>query len=128
MRTVLNNNTAMGSAATMTRTDRVLSPEIRASDEPAPRHASAVRLSLLPPGSIALVDHVGGRNAPLTPLERRLLELGFVHGERVEVVTEARPGRDPFVVRVGSTTLALRRREVETVWVDPQGRSGDDGK
>jgi Fe2+ transport system protein FeoA len=45
--------------------------------------------------------------------------LGFVSGERVEVLAEARPGRDPFVVRVGSTTLALRRREVETVWVEP---------
>jgi len=40
-----------------------------------------------------------------------------VSGERVEVVTEARPGRDPFVVRLGATTLALRRRDVESVWV-----------
>ena len=28
------------------------------------------------------------------------------------------PGGDPFVVRVGTTTFALRRREVETVWVE----------
>ena len=118
----------VGGASTATRADRVPSLEVRAAEEPALGRVPAVRLSLLSPGSIALVDHVGARNAPLSQLERRLLELGFVHGERVEVVTEARPGRDPFVVRVGSTTLALRRREVETVWVEPQSRSGDDGQ
>jgi len=53
-----------------------------------------------------------------TALERRLLELGFVGGEHVEVLAEARPGRDPFVVRIGTTTLALRRREAQTVWVE----------
>jgi ferrous iron transport protein A len=54
----------------------------------------------------------------MTPLERRLLELGFVSGERVEILAEARPGRDPFVVRIGYTTLALRRREAENIWVE----------
>jgi ferrous iron transport protein A len=59
-----------------------------------------------------------------TMLERRLMELGFVAGERIEILTEARPGRDPFVVRVGTTTFALRRREVETVWVELAHPSG----
>src|SRR5581483_1975631 len=54
----------------------------------------------------------------LTPLDRRLLEFGFCDGERVEILAEARPGRDPFVVRVGNTTLALRRCEAEHIWVD----------
>ena len=57
-------------------------------------------------------------------LERRLLEFGFVHGEEVEILAEARPGRDPFVVRVGYTTLALRRREAQSVWVQLDHRSG----
>ena len=35
-----------------------------------------------------------------------------------EIIAEARPGRDPFVVRVGNTTLALRRCEAETIWVE----------
>ncbi|TLY74131.1 MAG: ferrous iron transport protein A, partial [Gammaproteobacteria bacterium] len=51
---------------------------------------------------------------------RRLLEFGFVNGEQVEILAEARPGRDPFVVRVGNTTLALRRREAQSVWVELQ--------
>jgi ferrous iron transport protein A len=61
---------------------------------------------------------VGSRSAVLSPLERRLLELGFVSGEQIEIVAEARPGRDPFVVRVGNTTFALRRQEAESVWVE----------
>jgi len=61
---------------------------------------------------------VGSSTAPLSALERRLLEFGFVHGEQVEILAEARPGRDPFVVRVGHTTLAMRRREAQSVWIE----------
>src|SRR5213076_3318240 len=64
------------------------------------------------------VVSVGSAAAALSPLERRLLEFGFVNGEQVEILAEARPGRDPFVVRVGNTTLALRRREAQSVWVE----------
>ncbi len=60
---------------------------------------------------------VGTANTELSALERRLLEFGFCGGEDVEILAEARPGRDPFVVRVGHTTLALRRREAQSVWV-----------
>jgi ferrous iron transport protein A len=79
-------------------------------------------LSALPRGTTGVVTKVGtGAN---TMLERRLMELGFVAGERIEILTEARPGRDPFVVRVGTTTFALRRREVATVWVELAHPSG----
>jgi ferrous iron transport protein A len=79
-----------------------------------------VSLAALPPGTRGCVAGVGSRAAPLSALERRLLELGFVHGEQIEVLAEARPGRDPFVVRIGHTTLALRRREAQSVWVELQ--------
>ncbi len=77
-----------------------------------------VSLSALSPGTTGTVVGVGSPASALTPLERRLLELGFVSGEQVEIVAEARPGRDPFVVRIGNTTFALRRREAESVWVE----------
>jgi len=48
---------------------------------------------------------------------RRLLELGFMAGEPIEVIEEVRPGRDPIAVRVGSTMFALRRREAQAVMV-----------
>jgi ferrous iron transport protein A len=77
-----------------------------------------VSLSALAPGSSGLVVGVGTASAPMSPLERRLLELGFFSGEQFEILAEAWPGRDPFVVRIGNTTLALRRREAESVWVE----------
>src|SRR5260370_30262228 len=79
-----------------------------------------VSLAALGPGAVGHVVAVGSHGAALSGLERRLLEFGFVHGEQVEILAEARPGRDPFVVRVGQTTLALRRREARSVWVELQ--------
>ena len=77
-------------------------------------------LSVLSPGATASVVSVGaGGNASFTAIERRLIELGFVHGEHIEIIAQAMPGGDPFVVRVGTSTFALRRREVESVWVEP---------
>ena len=78
-------------------------------------------LSVLTPGATASVVSVGTStgNSGTTPIERRLIELGFVHGEHVEVLAQSMLGGDPFVVRVGTTTFALRRREVESVWVEP---------
>jgi ferrous iron transport protein A len=77
-----------------------------------------ISLSALPPGTTGVVVGVGVRSEQLTPLDRRLLEFGFCSGEQIEVIAEARPGRDPFVVRVGNTTLALRRCEAENIWVE----------
>jgi ferrous iron transport protein A len=77
-----------------------------------------VSLAALPPGTAGRVVSVGSSGGVLTALERRLLEFGFVSGEHVQILAEARPGRDPFVVRVGHTTLALRRREAESIYVE----------
>ncbi len=77
-----------------------------------------ISLSALSPGVTGTVVSVGVGSEDLTALDRRLLELGFCSGEHVEVIAETRPGRDPFVVRVGNTTLALRRREAENIWVE----------
>ncbi|HEX4387090.1 MAG TPA: FeoA family protein [Steroidobacteraceae bacterium] len=77
-----------------------------------------VSLAALPPGTRGRVVGVGSNSHALSALERRLLEFGFVGGEEVQILAEARPGRDPFVVRVGQTTLALRRHEAQSVWVE----------
>jgi ferrous iron transport protein A len=77
-----------------------------------------ISLSALSPGAAGVIVSVGSRSERLTPLDRRLLEFGFCSGERVEIIAETRPGRDPFVVRVGNTTLALRRCEAENIWVE----------
>jgi ferrous iron transport protein A len=55
-------------------------------------------------------------------VSRRLLELGFVPGEAIEVIEEVWPGGDPMAVRVGNTTFALRRREAGAVFVELETR------
>jgi ferrous iron transport protein A len=50
-------------------------------------------------------------------IEKRLLELGFVEGARVEVLHEGAIGRDPIAVRVHSATVALRRSEAMAIRV-----------
>jgi len=54
-------------------------------------------------------------------VSRRLLELGFIPGEMVEVIAEIWPGGDPMAVRLGNTLFALRRREAGAVLVTLEG-------
>ena len=49
---------------------------------------------------------------------RRLIEIGFVPGEMVQVIEEVWPGGDPLAVRVGTSVFALRRREARAVMVN----------
>jgi ferrous iron transport protein A len=64
-------------------------------------------------GSGATIGDVAG-----STIARRLVELGFVQGERIEVIEEVRPGGDPIAVRIGSSIFALRRREAQAVMID----------
>ena len=52
----------------------------------------------------------GVPEAERAELERRLLEIGFVEGARVEVLHEGFIGRDPIAVRLDDMRVALRRR------------------
>ena len=56
---------------------------------------------------------------PAAELERRLLEMGFVEGARVEILHEGFIGRDPICVRLDDMRVALRRREARSVLVRP---------
>lgn len=59
----------------------------------------------------ALGDEAGGT------IVMRLIELGFVPGERFEIIAEAMLGGDPIAVRIGGSCFALRRREAAAVLV-----------
>lgn len=50
----------------------------------------------------------------------RLIEIGFVPGERFEIISESWPGGDPIAVRIGGTCFALRRREAQAIQVIPE--------
>ena len=95
----------------------------------SPTDAGALlRLSDAVRGHKGVVMHVssgGSASGGLeqAELERRLLEIGFVEGARVEVLHEGFIGRDPIAVKLDDMRVALRRREARGVLVqlDPDG-------
>ena len=60
--------------------------------------------------------HVGGIEP--AELERRLLEMGFVEGAKVQVLHEGLFGRDPMAVRLDDMRVALRRRDAEAILLE----------
>jgi ferrous iron transport protein A len=50
-------------------------------------------------------------------LERRLLEIGFVEGARIEILHEGPLGGDPIAVKIDDARVALRRREAGAVLI-----------
>lgn len=92
------------------------------SEIPAPGPTDVVSLAQLRRGDHGVVADVRDDGASLgdetgSTVVMRLIEIGFVPGEVIEVIGEARPGGDPIAVRVGGTCFALRRREASTVLV-----------
>jgi len=80
-------------------------------------------------GVVAYVSLDGAAQAVLGDVEgstiaRRLLEVGFIPGERIEIIEEIHPGGDPIAVRIGSSMFALRRREAQAVYVRLEPSAG----
>lgn len=58
-------------------------------------------------------------------IARRLRELGFVAGERVEVMATGPFSAEPLLVQIGFTRFALRRSEAARVQVNVEaGEAG----
>jgi ferrous iron transport protein A len=80
--------------------------------------ALAPHLALLKKGESATVTGLAeAGNAEQLAIKIRLMELGFAVGEKIRVVAESFPRRDPMAVRVGNTTFALRRAEAAMIQV-----------
>jgi len=60
-------------------------------------------------------DQVAGPDQERMP---QLFELGFIKGESGILLRRTMPGSDPMVVRVGTSTFALRRAEARTIGVE----------
>lgn len=54
----------------------------------------------------------------LSEIASHLQQLGFLPGEQVIVQRRAKPGNDPMVVRVGTSTFALRKLEAQCIRVE----------
>ncbi len=81
-----------------------------------------VALSTLVKGEVGRVvgvrdDHQDLGDEVRSTLAQRLLELGFIPGEPLQVVGTIWPGDDPIAVRLGRSLFALRRREAAAVMV-----------
>ncbi len=96
-------------------------PEAGSAAESPP---GARRLSEARKGDRGVVVEVSTQTMSMTSgaaereeLERRLLEIGFVEGARVEILHEGFLGRDPIAVRLDDMRVALRRREAQGVLI-----------
>jgi ferrous iron transport protein A len=73
-------------------------------------------------GVIVAVGFPASRERPIADefneeLERRLLEIGFVEGARIEILHEGLIGGDPIAIRVDDMSVALRRHEANAILV-----------
>ena len=75
-----------------------------------------MKLSELPRRTAATVESVDDQ-VPNDTIARRLRELGFVAGERVEVMAAGPVAAEPLLVQIGYTRFALRRSEAARVRV-----------
>jgi ferrous iron transport protein A len=66
-------------------------------------------------GRVVALTPVETGGVPWSELERRLLEMGFVEGARLEILHEGPVRRDPIAVRVDDCTIAIRRRDAAAI-------------
>jgi ferrous iron transport protein B len=71
-----------------------------------------MKLSTLKPGQKGVIIKVKGRGA----FRRRIIEMGFIKGKQVEVITSA-PLKDPTEYKVMDYEVSLRRSEAELIEV-----------
>ncbi len=77
-------------------------------------------LDSLKAGQSATVIHLApGAQQGGFDVQRRLMELGFVPGERIRMLKRGLPG-GPLAVKVGESTFALRRFEAALVSIQPE--------
>jgi ferrous iron transport protein A len=81
-----------------------------------------ITLDAMTVGSTATVVHVapGAAADGGAGLARRLMELGFVPGEKIRLLKRGMPGGEPLAIKVGSSTFALRRFEAALVSIQPE--------
>ena len=76
-------------------------------------------LDALKAGQSATVIHLAPAANGGQDVARRLMELGFVPGERIRMLKRGLPG-GPVAVKVGESTFALRKFEAALVSIQPE--------
>lgn len=73
-------------------------------------------LAKLKPGQKGKITSIGA----IGPLRRRLMDMGVLVGEEVQVLKMA-PLGDPIEVKIKSYNLSLRKKEAEGIGVEAMG-------
>ncbi len=85
---------------------------------------SPINLDALATGKSGTVVRVTSGNAADmedgADLARRLMELGFVPGEKIRMLKRGMPGGEPLAIKVGNSTFALRRFEAALIAIQPE--------
>lgn len=72
-----------------------------------------MNLARLKPGEKGTITAIGS----IGPLKRRLMDMGVLVGEEVQMVKVA-PLGDPLEIRVKSYSLSLRKKEAEGIAIE----------
>lgn len=71
-------------------------------------------------GFVGVIEQLTDAASQADPqLGRRLMEIGFIPGEQIEVLHKGFFGGEPIAVRIGHSTFALRRFEAALISVIP---------
>ena len=77
-----------------------------------------ISLADLPIGVVATIASISSSHHECDrALIQRLVEIGFVPGEKLKVIAHGQPGCEPIAIRIGGTTFALRRFEADYIYV-----------
>ncbi|WP_295991057.1 FeoA family protein [Rugamonas sp.] len=79
-----------------------------------------IKLDTLAVGQSGTVVHIAPGEGDGADLARRLMELGFVPGEKIRMLKRGMPGGEPLAIKVGNSTFALRRFEAALVSVQAE--------
>ncbi|MES2159915.1 MAG: FeoA family protein [Pseudomonadota bacterium] len=85
--------------------------------------APLITLDALTVGASATVVHIAPGDDVAhdgATLARRLMELGFVPGEKIRMLKRGMPGGEPLAIKVGNSTFALRRFEAALISIQPE--------
>jgi ferrous iron transport protein A len=77
-----------------------------------------MNLQEIRPGVRARVSKIVNAGDPQEDIRIQLEDIGFLPGEQVEVLRKGFLGQGPILVRVGSSTFALRESEARMVEVE----------
>lgn len=77
-----------------------------------------MNLEDIAPGVRGRVIRIANPDGARTDIHGQLEDIGFLPGEQVEVLRKGFLGQGPILVRIGSSTFALRESEARLVEVE----------